>query len=370
MKRLFFALACITGMVFFAGCTQEQINEFLEQKPNVAFVEAEGYVSGNTTVLAGTELNFQIKVSPNAGSKSPLTHLNFVIVDVNGNTVRDVNHEIEDPDGESIIYETFSTEKASTYFVTATVTDEAGKVNIAELSVGYLQLIASEIGVFKGKLDITGGTVTGSAKNHAAIEAKGELIVTGGDVYATSSDDAINSGSNMILGGGRVCAISTGNDGLDANGNCYIQGALVYAVGSGTPEVAVDANTEDGYKLYVISGTLVAIGGLEGGAHLCQACYSANWNANTWYGLYQDGALALAFQAPSLGGNTLVVSTGGTTTLKSGVTASGTKIFGGMGATAATGGSDVTLSAYTAAGGMGGPGGGMGGPGGGPGFGR
>ena len=65
-----------------------------------------------------------------------------------------------------------------------------------------------------------------------------------------------------------------------------------------------------------------------------------------------------------------MVSTGGTTTLKSGVTASGTKIFGGMGATAATGGSDVTLSAYTAAGGMGGPGGGMGGPGGGPGFGR
>ena len=160
MKRLFFALACITGMVFFAGCTQEQINEFLEQKPNVAFVEAEGYVSGNTTVLAGTELNFQIKVSPNAGSKSPLTHLNFVIVDVNGNTVRDVNHEIEDPDGESIIYETFSTEKASTYFVTATVTDEAGKVNIAELSVGYLQLIASEIGVFKGKLDITGRVMT------------------------------------------------------------------------------------------------------------------------------------------------------------------------------------------------------------------
>ncbi len=256
-----------------------------------------------------------------------------------------------------------------------------GTIDIAVTGTNYEVPAASAAGLedtsssakgikFDGKLVITGGTVTVSAKNHEAIEAKGELIVTGGDVYATSSDDAINSGSNMILGGGRVCAISTGNDGLDANGNCYIQGALVYAVGSGTPEVAVDANTEDGYKLYVISGTLVAIGGLEGGAHLSQACYSANWNANTWYGLYQDGALALAFQAPSRGGNTLVVSTGGTTTLKSGVTASGTKIFGGMGATAASGGSDVTLSAYTAAGGMGGPGGGMGGPGGSPGFGR
>ena len=255
-----------------------------------------------------------------------------------------------------------------------------GTIDIAVTGTNYEVPAASAAGLedtsssakgikFDGKLVITGGTVTVSAKNHEAIEAKGELIVTGGDVYATSSDDAINSGSNMILGGGRVCAISTGNDGIDANGNCYIQGALVYAVGSGTPEVAVDANTEDGYKLYVISGTLVAIGGLEGGAHLSQACYAANGNASTWYGLYQDGALALAFQTPSRGGNTMVVSTGGTTTLKSGVTASGTKIFGGMGATAATGGSDVTLSAYTAAGGMGGPGGG-GWPGGGPGFGR
>ena len=236
-------------------------------------------------------------------------------------------------------------------------------------AVGLEDTSSSAKGIkFDGKLVITGGTVSVSAKNHEAIEAKGELIITGGDVYATSSDDAINSGSDMILGGGRVCAISTGNDGIDANGNCYIQGALVYAVGSGSPEVAVDANTEEGKKLYVISGTLVALGGLEGGANLSQACYAANWNASTWYGLYQDGALALAFQTPSRGGNTMVVSTGGTTTLKSGVTASGTKFFGGMGATAATGGSDVTLSAYSGGGGMG-PGG-MGGPGGGPGFGR
>ncbi len=228
-------------------------------------------------------------------------------------------------------------------------------------AVGLEDTSCSAKGVkFDGKLVISGGSLTVSAKNHEAIEAKGELIVTGGDVFATSSDDAINSGSHMILGDGRVCAISTGNDGLDANGNCYIQGALVYAVGSGTPEVAIDANTEDGYKLYVISGTLVAVGGLEGGASLSQACYSANWNAGTWYGLYRDGTLALAFQTPSRGGNTLVVSTDGTTTLKSGVSVSGTRIFGEMGATAATGGNDVTLSAYSGGGGPGGnPGGGM-----------
>ena len=237
-------------------------------------------------------------------------------------------------------------------------------------AVGLEDTSCSAKGIkFDGKLVITGGTVNVSAANHEAIEAKGELIVTGGDIYATSSDDAINSGSHMILGGGRICAISTGNDGIDANGNCYIQGALVYAVGSGSPEVAVDANTEGGYKLYVISGTLVSLGGLENGASLSQTCYSANWSSKTWYGLYRDGALALAFQTPSRGGNTMVVSTGGTTTLKSGVTASGTKFFAGMGATAATGGSDVALSAYSGGGGMGPGGMGPGGMGG-PGFGR
>ena len=56
---------------------------------------------------------------------------------------------------------------------------------------------------------------------------------------------------------------------------------------------------------------LWALSVLTRGASLSQACYAANWNASTWYGLYQDGALALAFQTASRGGNTMVVSTGG-----------------------------------------------------------
>lgn len=134
------------------------------------------------------------------------------------------------------------------------------------------------------------------------------------------------------------------------------------------PEVAVDANTEDGYKLYVIGGTLVTIGALESGAHLSQACYSATASKGSWYGLYADDALAFAFKTPAAG--SLVVSTAGTASLKSGVSVSGSTFFEGLGASSASGGSNVTLSAYSAAGGMGGPGG-QGGPGqGGPGFGR
>ena len=250
--------------------------------------------------------------------------------------------------------------------VNITVTGSNYEVTEAQ-AVGLEDTSCSAKGIkFDGKLAITGGTVSVSAKNHEAIEAKGEMVITGGDIYAVSSDDAINSGENLIIGGGRVCAWSTGNDGIDANGDCYIQGGIVYAIGSGSPEVAIDANTEENHKLYIIGGTLVAIGGLENGAHLSQACWSASWSNRTWYALYADGQPVFAFQTPDRGGNTLVVSTSGTTTLQSGVTASGgTALFDGMGIVggSVSGGRDVDISAYSGGVGMGGPG--MGGPGGG-----
>lgn len=156
-------MACIISVFFLASCTQEQIDDFLEKKPNVAFVEAEGFVSSNTTVLVDTELSFQVKASPNSGSHSPLAHINFSITDINGNTVKDVNPTIEDPTGETVFTETFSTQKASTFLVTATVTDEAGKVNIAEVTVTIMNPIVAEIGLFRGTLDITGRVTTDGA---------------------------------------------------------------------------------------------------------------------------------------------------------------------------------------------------------------
>jgi hypothetical protein len=154
-----------------------------------------------------------------------------------------------------------------------------------------------------------------------------------------------------------VCAYSTGNDGIDANGNCYIKGGIVYAIGTTSPEVAIDANTEQQKKLYVSGGTLVAIGGLESGSSLTQTCKSASsWSKNTWYALYKDGEAVFAFQTPASGGTQLVVSTAGTASLKSGVTASGTAIFNGMGYynPSVSSGSSVSLSSYSSSGGGGG----------------
>ena len=189
------------------------------------------------------------------------------------------------------------------------------------------------------------------------IEAKGAITISGGLVYSQSADDAINYGVDFTITGGCVCAYSTGNDGLDANGNCYIKGGLIYALGARSPEVAIDANSEERKQLYVSGGTLVAVGSLESSASLTQTCYSASGSTNTWYALVV-GNETFAFKTPSSNASTLVVSGASKPALYKGVSASGTDIFKGIGYYPAsyTGGTSVSLSTYSASSGGGGGG--------------
>ncbi len=213
-----------------------------------------------------------------------------------------------------------------------------------------------------GAMTISGGTTYAKASYHEAVETKSTLDVTGGVIYAYSADDAINSASTMTLSGGYVGAYSTGNDAIDSNGNLYIKGATVFAYTTkSSPELAIDANTEGGYKLYVQSGTLYAYPSLESGSSLTQSCYTASLSTSNWYSFAQSGT-AFAFKVPASG--TWIVSGG--SSLYSVSKSNGTTIFDGYGATDATvsSGSSVNLSSYTGgnSGGGGFPGGG--GPGG------
>ena len=214
---------------------------------------------------------------------------------------------------------------------------------------------------YAGGIVISGGkiSVNTSGRNAEGIESKSTLVINDGEVVVNAYDDGINAASDLTINGGLVYSRSTNNDGIDANGNVYLKGGLVYAIGASSPEVAIDANSEEQKKLYVQGGTIVAIGGLESGASLTQSCYKASsWSKNTWYAL-TVGSDVFAFKTPSSGGSTMVVSGASTPTLKSGVTASGTEIFDGVGyyPATATGGSSVSLSSYTGGGGPGGGGG-------------
>ena len=213
-----------------------------------------------------------------------------------------------------------------------------------------------------GAVSVTDGLVwvRTSGTNGEGIESKSTLDISGGEVASYAYDDAINSKSHLTVSGGFVFAQGRNSDGIDANGNLYIKGGTVYAICSGGAEVALDANTERGYKLYVQGGTVVAVGGLEQGSSLSQTCYQASWSTNTWYAL-SYGSESFCFRSPSSGGNGLVVSAASTPSLKSGISVSGgTSRFGGLAVSGSTfsGGSSVSLSSYSGStGGMGGGGG-------------
>ena len=222
-----------------------------------------------------------------------------------------------------------------------------------------------------GAITISGGkiSVSTAGKNAEGIESKTSILISAGEVTVNSYDDGINvggDGSDLIISGGYVYSRAMNNDGIDGNGNVYVKGGLVYAIGANSPEVAIDANSEEQKKLYVQGGTLIAVGGLESGAQISGGTckQTSSMTANSWYALYNGSELVAAFKTPATsssssgggpggGSKKLVVYTSSTPALKSGVTVSGgTAYFDGAANIGGTvsGGSSVTLSNYTSSG--------------------
>ena len=215
-----------------------------------------------------------------------------------------------------------------------------------------------------GNLVISGGTITVSSTYGEGLEVKGNLTFDGGETNVTSSsEDAINSQGDLVVNNGFIYAFSSGNDAMDSNGDTKLNGGYVMAICTrGAPEVAVDANTEGGKKLYINKGaTLVAYGGLESGYSAAQSVYTMNGTAGAWNALYDGKSYIAAFKAPS-NISSVIVSAPSLSSGYKGVTVSGEAKCGGVWAVSGiTGSSSVDLSNYTD--GNGGPGGG--GPGGG-----
>ncbi len=159
---------------------------------------------------------------------------------------------------------------------------------------------------YSGAIVIHGGKikVTTTGTNGEGIESKNTLDIYGGEIYVNSYDDGINSAQNMLIFGGYVYAHSTNNDGLDANGNLYINGGLVYAIGARSPELAIDANSEEGKKVYISGGVVIAVGGIENSRDINQPyIQSSSISSNSWYTVtYGDNAVAFKTPTISTGG--------------------------------------------------------------------
>ena len=210
-----------------------------------------------------------------------------------------------------------------------------------------------------GKLVISGGTITVNSTYGEGLEVKGDLTFEGGETYVSSaSEDAINCQGDLTVNQGFVYAFSSGNDAMDSNGNTNLNGGYVMAICTkGAPEVAIDANTEEGKKLYVNSGaTLVAYGGLENGYQASQSVFSMSGTAGSWNALSDGKSFIAAFKAPSNVSSFIVSAPSLSSGYKS-VSVSGNGKCNGVWATSGiSGGTSVSLTNYT--GGNGGPGGG------------
>ena len=159
---------------------------------------------------------------------------------------------------------------------------------------------------YGGGMVISGGKVkvTTSGRNAEGIESKNYLNVTGGEIYINAYDDGINSAQDMTITDGYIYSHSNNNDGIDANGNIYLNGGLVYAIGSRSPELGIDANSEEGKKVYVNGGIVIAVGGVENGASYNQPkIQQSSVSSNTWYTVtYGDNTVAFKTPTISTGG--------------------------------------------------------------------
>ena len=197
MKKFFFVMACVIGLMTFASCDSDFMQDLLEQKPTIELVEADGYIWHNIGVRLGTELDFQVKVAPNSGSMMELTNVDFTVKDANGSVLYSESGDIEDPTNENIVEFSYEPTEASTYTCTFTVTDAAGKSKEVKTVVICSEPVANVNGIYNGTLNMTGYVTTNEIAGYDVYDHE-EVSVT--DVPVTLTLGEIDEEGNILVG--------------------------------------------------------------------------------------------------------------------------------------------------------------------------
>lgn len=163
MKKLTVLIACCLGVLFFASCDPEVIEDILAKKPTVEFVTEEHVTSAETYGINMNEsLTLNVRIAPNEESGSGLNEFVFTIQKTNENgeiVLEDRQAITEDKYDPHFFEETFQFTEAGNYYVTALVRDDAGAENVAVAYVDVAAPIVEPLGNFTGNLKIA-GTVT------------------------------------------------------------------------------------------------------------------------------------------------------------------------------------------------------------------
>lgn len=274
MKKLLLALTCLIGVMFFASCDPEAFGDLLEQKPNIAFVEEEGYPINNSTVYSGTELRFKVQASPNETSGSPLKTFLFIINDSNGTIIFQDSKELTSAESGTVEFtEVFVPKMETTLEITATVTDEVGKKNTAVMVITSIAPPSADdfIGNFKGNVRINCDVVSDTpAIDGEQIDLDEEVEIT---LNANENNEAhatfIIDETEIILTGERVgnkfifdrfeysTVVNLVTD-ININLNITMTGILDNDVLSVTGDVAGDGTTPDLFNLIqaTLNGTM------------------------------------------------------------------------------------------------------------------
>lgn len=156
----------------------------------------------------------------------------------------------------------------------------------------------------------------GGGESSEGVESKFLMQIDGGVVEVAAQDDAINAQGDLVINGGKVKAYSIVNDAIDANCNIVINGGDIFACGNGMPEGGLDCADEEGYRLFINGGTVIAIGGRHSMPDKQSRQPSIQWRldnleAGKEYGIegissyksdrtYQMGGATLLFSSPEL----------------------------------------------------------------------